>query len=303
MTADAIVQSLSPAPVAGSSLTNCRILRLDRLNAPAYGNKYYKLQHYLAALEPGQKLVSFGGAWSNHIHALAAVGQARGFPTVGIIRGDASAPLSATLQDAQRWGMQLEFVSRSDYRRRHDPAWLADWEQRLGHCLIVAEGGAGVAGARGCSAIADLIVEHYPAAQLVALAAGTGCTLAGLAAALPVDKKLLGVVVLKGAADQLRSDIRGWIAGQGGDGCHWSLEEAYHGGGYARCDVGLTDFILEFEQVHGIPLEPVYTGKLMYALYQMAASGHLDPAAPVLALHTGGLQGRRGFPQLGSVPA
>ncbi|MCX2982310.1 pyridoxal-phosphate dependent enzyme [Halieaceae bacterium IMCC14734] len=302
MSADAIVQPLSPALVAGTSLKNCRMLRLDLLNAPASGNKFYKLQHYLTALEPGQTLVSFGGAWSNHIHALAAVGHARGFPTVGIIRGDANAPLSATLQDAKRWGMQLEFVSRGDYRRRHDPVWLAAWQQRLGHCLMVPEGGAGLDGAKGCGAIADLIMEHYAAAELVGLAAGTGCTLAGLAAALPADKQVLGVVVLKGAGEQLRSDIGGWIAGQGGVGCHWHLEEDYHGGGYARCDPKLAEFIEEFEQVQGIPLEPVYTGKLMYALYQMIANGRLNPATRVLALHTGGLQGRRGFPQLGAAP-
>lgn len=301
MPATPIVQLLSPAPVGGCSLTNCRVLRLDLLNPPAGGNKHYKLQNYLAALQPGQTLVSFGGAWSNHIHALAALGHARGFKTAGIIRGDVCTPLSATLQDARRWGMQLEFVGRSEYRRRHDPAWLATWQQRLGDCVIVPEGGAGDAGVSGCRAIADLVMSHAAAADIVSLAVATGSTLAGLAAALPAGKEVLGVVVLKGIARQLDADIGTWIANQGDAGCDWQLVDDYHGGGYARCDDKLADFIVEFEQVQGIPLEPVYTGKLMHALYQMAAAGRLDPAAALLALHTGGLQGRRGFPRFGGV--
>ena len=126
-----LVQRLSSAPVAGMTLANCSMLRLDRINPPAGGNKYFKLRRHLAGLDKGQKIVSFGGAWSNHLHALAAAGAQHGFETVGIVRGEAGADDSAMLRDARAWGMQIIHVTRGEYRQRNEGDYLQKISQQF----------------------------------------------------------------------------------------------------------------------------------------------------------------------------
>lgn len=303
------VTRLSAEPVLGVSLAHVAILRLDRLDSLAPGNKRFKLEGILGAILgacsarsaeelPIRRLVSFGGPWSNHLHALAAVGRERGLETIGIIRGDAGAGDTATLADAARWGMRLVNVSRSEYRRRNEPDYLAAMQRRFAPCLVIPEGGADAAGVRGCMAIADLLRAALPEARRVVLAVGTGTTLAGVAARLGPEWEVTGISALKGAHDL---DGRVQKALQSCCVAHparWRIRHDHHCGGFARVSDGLREFILAFERVHGVPLDPVYTGKALYAVHRLLASGEWNAAEPVVMVHTGGLQGRRGFPFL-----
>lgn len=273
------------------------VLRLDLLGGRAPGNKAFKLRHNLEIVRQTgvRRIVSFGGAWSNHLHALAAAGEELGLETVGLVRGEASEADTPTLVDARAWGMRIERISRDEYRRRNDPGYLADVESRFRPCLVIPEGGANTASLQGCTEIGRLVQPHCRGATTVVLPVGTGSTLAGLAAALAPPAEVLGVSALKGATD-LEQRVRGLLAASGlGAAVPWSIDHGYHCGGFARCTAQLRNFILEFERVQGIPLEPVYTGKMMCAIHDLIGRGHWQPGEKVLAIHTGGLQGRRGY--------
>jgi 1-aminocyclopropane-1-carboxylate deaminase len=277
------------------------------------------------------RLVSFGGAWSNHLHALAATGYHLGLETIGIVRGEVHSAESseqrgarlyelpceesAMLCDARRWGMQLVPVSRREYRQRNDVDYQREIAARFAPCVLIPEGGASALGAQGCSAVAAMIRNGVYAAQRIVLPVGTGTTLAGLAANLDEGYELVGVSALKGAAD-LAGRVQALIAqlttehGTDRDtdgtthlttdpthGSHarWRILDDHHCGGFARVSPPLREFMLAFEAAQGIRIEPVYTGKMLFALHQLYQRGDWDPAVPVIAVHTGGLQGRRGY--------
>lgn len=272
------------------------VARLDLPGEGIAGNKWYKLYPNLAIaqLQGCRRIVSFGGPWSNHIHALAAAGRRFHFETVGVIRGYGHLPLTPMLADARRWGMQLEFVGHGEYRLKNDAPWLHALRQRHAPCMIVPEGGSNPAAVAGCSRIvADLEAAGCDATSL-ALACGTGATLAGILRRPGRLKQVLGVSVLKGdrgLAERVRSHGAGLIDA----GVRWEIDSAHHYGGYARTDKKLLAFIEGFHQRHGIVLEPVYTGKMMAALYRRVEQGWFAPGEHVVALHSGGLQGLRGF--------
>jgi 1-aminocyclopropane-1-carboxylate deaminase len=296
-----LIHTLGPAPVLGVSLAQVSLLRLDQTGGPAPGNKSFKLRDYLAEAKrlAVPRLVSFGGAWSNHLHALAALGHQHGIETIGIVRGEPTAQESAMLIDAQRWGMRIVHVSRQEYRQRND----ADYQQRLSECfapcLLIPEGGSAATGARGCAQIAGLIRRSAPQARQIVLPVGTGTTLAGLAASLDDSYDVLGISALKGASD-LESRVQALLAGLAPEhGARWRILHDYHCGGFARVNQPLREFMLAFETVHGVPLDPVYTGKMLFAIHRLCQQRECDTHIPLLAIHTGGLQGRRGYPWLG----
>jgi len=292
-----MVHDLGSAPVLGVSLANVSLLRLDQTGGPAPGNKSFKLRDYLAEAKRRAipRLVSFGGAWSNHLHALAALGYQHQIETVGIVRAEETEQESAMLTDAKRWGMRIVHVSRQEYRQRND----VDYQQRLSEhfapCLLIPEGGSSVTGARGCGAIAQLIQRNTSWATHIVLPVGTGATLAGLAAALDDRYEVLGISVLKGATD-LEQRVQA-LLGKLTTSRHarWHILHDYHCGGFARVNTALREFMLAFESVHGVPLDPVYTGKMLFAIHQLFEREECDADAPLLAIHTGGLQGRRGY--------
>ena len=288
---------LGEAPVAGVSMGNVTLLRLYAAGGLAPGNKQFKLGANLAAARRLgiNRLVSFGGAWSNHLHALAAVGAEQGFATVGIVRGDERGAESATLADARRWGMQIVRVSREEYRRRHDANYLAQLQRQHAPCLVIPEGGANVDGARGCMAIAGLIRAAAPAMRHILVPVGSGTTLAGLVAGLGAGYEVTGVAALKGAADlgQRTGELLDRMAA--GDRARWQILHEHHCGGFARVSSGLREFMLAFEAVHKVELDPVYTGKMLYAIHRRLQCGDYAADEPLLAVHTGGLQGRRGY--------
>lgn len=267
-----------------------------------HGNKYYKLKYNLEfAREQGYTtLASFGGAWSNHLAALAQVGAAQGFSTVGIVRGERPVKLSMMLLDAEAQGMQLQFISRGDYRRRHESEFLAALQGRLTNCLVIPEGGTNGLAVRGTAEIVDEVARLSPASDLIVLPVGTGGTLAGIAAALPPGVKVLGISVLKGTGAEpgLEADVEALIAATSPPSPlarNWSIDHRFHCGGYAKCPTYLQDFILGWQRRHGMLLDPVYTGKLFYGLSQMLAQGEINADTRIVALHTGGEQGRRGY--------
>lgn len=277
-----------------------KVWRLDRLDPAGSGNKLFKLEGYLrAARVAGQRRVlSFGGAYSNHIHALALAGAAAGLATVGVIRGEPAAATNPTLSDARAAGMELHFVSRDWYRRHAGAADPVALRERFGDCYVIPEGGSGRVGALGCRALGEAIRAMAWRPDLVVLACGTGTTLAGLVAGLGDACAVLGIAVLRGGGF-LRAAVPDQLRSLGaGEGARWEIDTDSHCGGYARVTSELAAFTTDFCRCTGIPVEPVYTGKMLHALWQRIGQGRVAPGTRVLALHTGGLQGARGMPRL-----
>jgi len=248
-----------------------------------------------AAAQGVRRMVSFGGAWSNHLHALAAVGRSHNIETVGLVRGELHQQLTPMLAEAQAMGMRLVPVTRAEYRRKNEPDFLDAIAATYGPCLVVPEGGAGPAGVEGCLALADLLQTGPAVGGPIVLGVGTGTTVAGLVAGLEGAREVIGVSALKGA-DDLPSRVRSLLSESGySDSGRWRIEHEYHCGGFARANAELKSFMLECEAADGPPLEPVYTGKALFALRDMVINGRLSATEPITFIHTGGLQGRRGY--------
>lgn len=272
------------------------VLRLDLLDPLISGNKWFKLLPHLQAAEatgaPG--LIGLGGAHSNHLHALAAAGQRFGFPTVGLLRGEAQE--SPTVSDLQGFGMQLHWLGYSGYRARHQAGFWLPWLERYPRFVTVAEGGGGLPAAQACAAIVamargQLGLLGWDDYHGWWLAAGTGTTLAGIVLAEA------GVHVVYGAmAVPAGHGVEKNLAALLQEACQAHLEcrllDASRGG-FGRLDAELARFILATERASGIPLEPVYTGKALLALRTEVEAGYFAPGTRLLFLHTGGLQGRR----------
>lgn len=277
------------------------IWRLDALDAAASGNKLFKLDENLQAARRQEHscILSFGGAFSNHIHALALAGRAAGFETVGVIRGEPSARINPTLRDAAAAGMQLHFVDRATYRELTQKALdnkdlLEGLLQRFGPCYVVPEGGANRLGVLGCRALGDAVARMPQAPDVVVLPTATGSTLAGLVAGLENRTQVLGVAVLKGGAF-IADQVRGHLRDIGAEHCTaWRIELDHHCGGYARMPEPLRHFVAQFGERTGIGIEPVYSGKMLYAIHQLIERGEFARGTRILAVHTGGMQGVRG---------
>lgn len=266
------------------------LLKRDDLVHPELpGNKWRKLAPNLrAAVEGGHRaVVTFGGAYSNHLRATAAAGRLLGMDTVGIVRGEelAGRPLNASLTRCAADGMRLHFVSRSEYRRKAEPEVLARLLDRAGAgaAYVVPEGGSNALAVTGC---AELGRELRGAADVVAVACGTGGTLAGLAAGLGPGQRALGVPVLAGGflPAEIRSLQQAAFGGPAGD---WSLAEEFHHGGYARVPAALDAFAADFESRHGLPVERIYVAKLLWALTELTASGAFPRGTTLAAVITG----------------
>jgi len=269
------------------------ILRLDLLHPQVSGNKWFKLIYNLqAAKERGSKtLVSFGGAWSNHLHALAWAARENGFKSVGFIRGELPDPLNACLRDASERGMQLIPLTRESYRNRAEPEYIVQLLGEIDGPFLIPEGGANAEGIRGCSEILnDLAQQDF---DLLALACGTGTTMAGLLMRTRIP--VLGIQVLKGEAYLQQEVARLLLQNNILPAVNWRVNDSFHRGGYARTDADLLAFCSEFEVATGVPLEPVYTGKLLLALQALIRSGEIARGTRLAVVHGGGLQGKRGF--------
>jgi len=270
------------------------IKRLDLVHPLISGNKWYKLKYNLiTAREQGfETLLSFGGAYSNHIHALAGAGAEYGFKTIGVIRGEEHKPLNPTLQFAVDHGMRLHYLNRVDYRHKDSAEIIEYMKDEFGDFYLIPEGGSNAMAVQGC---AEIIAEIDQPFDVIACACGTAGTLSGLIAGLQGQHQALGVAVLKGAGF-LGDEVRLLLSESGNQQYeNWQINLDYHFGGYAKTKPELLDFMRRFEAANVIPLEPVYTGKLMFGLYDLIAANHFQRGQTVLALHSGGLQGRVGF--------
>ena len=273
------------------------IRRDDLIDPLISGNKSYKLIYNLleARRQGKDTIVTCGGAWSNHIHATAAAGQRFGFKTIGIIRGERPPVLSSMLQDAERFGMELRFVSRSMYRERARAGFLK-LVGVAGGCWFIPEGGANTYGAKGVRLLGRVIEETKPTRfDECWLACGTGLTLGALAGTLQVDR-LVGVPVLK-AEQSIREATSHWALNDRG-GRQINIIEKAHYGGYGKASSELLAFRRRFESLFNFPVEHVYTAKLVHALVSHAnidLSQRKERQSNVLVIHTGGQQGRRGL--------
>ncbi len=276
------------------------IKRDDTIHPKISGNKWRKLKYNLIqAKEEGHTtILTFGGAYSNHIAATAAAAKAYGFRAIGVIRGDElDENANPTLAGAAADGMQLEFVSREVYRKKYQPEYSTALADKFGPFYQLPEGGSNPLALAGCKEIVDEIDRPF---DVIVTAVGTGGTLAGLVSGLPPASSALGISVLKGAAylDQEVSALLGSLPQK--PGATWKINHDYHVGGYARFTDPLVSFINDFKARHQVPLDPVYTGKMMMALFDMIEKKVFKPGTTLVALHTGGLQGIAGFNQRNS---
>lgn len=266
------------------------IKREDLLHPHISGNKYRKLKYNL--LEAKEKrhdtLLTFGGAYSNHIAAVASAGKEYGFRTIGIIRGEELVEKVAenpTLQFARKQGMQFKFVSRGDFRQKNSHEFITALQKEFGNFYMLPEGGTNTLAVKGCE---EILTPEDMSFDCVCCPVGTGGTIAGLINSSKDCQKVLGFPVLKG--DFLTDDIRKFARKD-----NWTLQNGFHFGGYARVNEELVHFINDFKQQTGIPLDPVYTGKMLYGILKLVNEGYFKSGTRILAIHTGGLQGIPGM--------
>ncbi|WP_367044900.1 pyridoxal-phosphate dependent enzyme [Streptomyces sp. Je 1-332] len=262
--------------------------RDDLIHPDLPGNKYRKLFLNLdAAVAAGHKaLLTFGGAYSNHLRATAAAGRLLGLETIGVVRGDelAGRPLNPSLAHCAADGMRLHFIDRATYRRKTEPEILTALLHATGaeDPYVIPEGGSNSLAVQGCTALGEELRDHTHTA---AVACGTGGTLAGMAAGLAPHQRALGIPVLKGGF--LGPEIQALQQRTfGAPTANWHLDERFHFGGYARTPPELTAFANDFEDRHGLPVERVYVAKLLYALTALSEEGAFPPGSTVTAVIT-----------------
>jgi len=276
-------------------------MKREELNHPSVqGNKLHKLKLNIDEAIRQQKdaLLTFGGAYSNHIAATAAIAKQTGFKSIGFIRGDELAlspdKWSPTLKLAQQNGMRLHFISRSDYREKNRPDTLQNLQYEFPQAYTIPEGGSNILAVRGFESLMSDIEMQCPDWTHLYTAVGTGGTVAGLVsfAKLNSNRSILGIATLKNA-DYLIPIITQWIlqATEHKPVNHWQLLTQYHMGGYAKKTTELLQQISDFESVFGIDLEPIYTAKMVMAFYDQLQKGLIKPGSKIVLLHTGGLQG------------
>jgi 1-aminocyclopropane-1-carboxylate deaminase len=271
--------------------TTVDVLRLDEIHPVISGNKWFKLKEYLDEVRSQQKkiILTFGGAWSNHIVATAAATSLAGFKSIGVIRGEEAENLSITLKNAVELGMELVFVSREEYRKKIIPQSVLNIFSPS-QIFVIPEGGYGLPGAKGAAHILDSVdVQRY---DYILAAAGTGTMLAGLIISGGNSIRIVGIPVLKHKG--LRADIIHLIKENKNE---FSLIEGYEFGGYAKKDNRLISFMNSWYEQTGIPSDFVYTGKLFYAYDDLVRRGYFPASSKILLIHSGGLQGNSSLPK------
>lgn len=284
------------SPLLDNAGITLYVKRDDLIHPQFGGNKWRKLKYNLIYARENQfdTLLTFGGAWSNHIYATAAAGKHFGFKTIGIIRGEQHSPLNATLSFAKACDMQLHYISRAKYRQKNEAQFIQKLKQQYGQVYILPEGGSNRLAVKGCKEIVNEI-EHQMRQQfdIICCASGTGGTLAGLITGLKPKQKAIGFCALKGGGflvDEVRT-----LLNNDNPCSNWHIETAYHFGGYAKINNKLIRFMQSFQSQYGFPLDAVYTGKMFYGLFKLIETKTFKRGTTIIALHTGGLQGNAGF--------
>jgi 1-aminocyclopropane-1-carboxylate deaminase len=271
------------------------LIKREDLNHPDLsGNKWHKLKYNLQeARKQGKKtLLTFGGAYSNHIYAAAAAGKIFNLNTIGIIRGEEHLPLNPTLSFAINNGMKLYYLDRTSYRQKNSPEIINHLQKKFGDFYLLPEGGTNEFAVKGCIEIIGKINIDF---DYVCCPCGTGGTLAGLISGLNGKNFALGFAVLKGASF-LKENVISLLKNCSSDSFQkWDINLDYHFGGYAKMDSVLLDFIKRFTSLTKIPIEPIYTGKMLFGIYDLAAKGYFKEGNVIIAIHTGGIQGLKGL--------
>ena len=271
------------------------IKREDLIHSLVSGNKFRKLKYNLQEATKLKKksLLTFGGAFSNHIAATAVAGKLQGFKTFGVIRGDElsknltkTLEENATLREAHENGMKFQFVSREQYRQKLSFGFIEKMKNKWGDFYLVPEGGTNCLAVDGCEEILTKIDYQF---DYICSAVGTGGTIAGLIKAKNKRQKVIGFPALKG--NFLSEEIRKYVVKD----ASWGLQKKYHFGGYAKYDDQLIDFINNFKKDTSIQLDPIYTGKMLFGIIDLIKKDYFDEGAKILAIHTGGLQGIEGI--------
>ncbi len=266
------------------------IKREDLLHPFVSGNKFRKLKYNVvqAKAENHSVLLTFGGAFSNHIAAVAYAGKEQGFETIGVIRGEELRDKIAenpTLSFAQECGMRFEFVTREAYRHKTDAAFIAQLQAQFGSFYLVPEGGTNDLAVKGCE---EILTELDADFDFVCCAVGTGGTISGLINSALSHQKVLGFPALKG--DFLQDEIRNFVQNK-----NWELQTDYHFGGYGKVTTEFIEWINWFYAQTGIPLDPIYTGKMVFGVMDLIQRNYFPPKSKILMIHTGGLQGIAGM--------
>ena len=267
------------------------IKREDLLHPEVSGNKFRKLKYNLlqALKQNCRSILTFGGAHSNHITATAAAGKILNLETIGIIRGDEleNAPhnWSATLKFAESCGMKFVFISREDYRNKETEEFQNNLKLKYPEAYLIPEGGTNAFAIKGCE---EILTEKDKNFDFIGVSVGTGGTMAGLVNASREGQKVIGFSSLK--SKHLESEVSGMVHKQG-----WEINTDYHFGGYAKVNSELIDFMNDFRRKYKIDLDPVYTGKLLFGIFDLAKKSYFPANSKILAVHTGGLQGIKGM--------
>jgi 1-aminocyclopropane-1-carboxylate deaminase len=280
------------------------IKRDDLIHPTISGNKWRKLKYNIADFQQSNKpqLLTYGGAFSNHIYATAAAGKIYNFKTVGIIRGEKNTPLSSTLDFAEKQGMRLHFVSRAAFLDKKN--LLVELQNLFGDFYDLPEGGANAFAIKGCGEIVEEVKQQLATPpQYWCVACGTGGTLAGIIAASEPAQNIVGFSVLKSYdwAQAMEGLLGSFHETYFQNETHfntpknWTINADYHFGGYAKWQPSLIESMNDFKEKYGIPLDPIYTGKLFYGIFDLLKKGYFKPGSTIVALHTGGLQGIEGF--------
>ncbi|WP_339752243.1 1-aminocyclopropane-1-carboxylate deaminase/D-cysteine desulfhydrase [Algoriphagus aquimarinus] len=272
------------------------VKRLDLVHPEVSGNKFFKLKYNLekAKKEGKNKILTFGGAFSNHIYATAEAAKAENIEAIGIIRGERTEPLNATLLHAENLGMRLHFIDRNSYRNKSQPQFLATLQKKFGDFYLIPEGGTNELAIEGTKEILDSDDLHF---SHVCSSIGTGGTFCGLYSSLSENQKLLGFSSLKG--EFIHKEIaellqKNQLNSQG----LYEIFTTYHYGGYAKHTQELIDFIWWFYESFGIVLDPIYTGKMAFGIWDLIKNDYFFYSSKILMIHSGGLQGNTGFTQM-----
>ncbi len=266
------------------------ILREDMLHPFVSGNKFRKLKYNLqvAQAQGNKTLLTFGGAFSNHIAAVAAAGKELGFKTIGIIRGEeleSKILENPTLSFAQECGMHLHFVSREAYRHKDETEFINNLKNQFGDFYQLPEGGTNALAVKGCE---EILSPETASSNYICVPVGTGGTMAGLLKASNENQQVLGFSALKGTFQT--SEIEKYT-----QKTNYKIIDDYCFGGYGKIDIDLIRFINEFKEKTKISLDPIYTGKMMYGIMDLLKKGHFKENSRIFAVHTGGLQGIAGM--------
>lgn len=283
-------------PILEEKKIELYIKREDLIHPFVSGNKFRKLKYNLAEAKNQKKdvLLTFGGAFSNHIVATAVAGNLNGFKTIGIIRGNELAnnlentlANNATLREAHKNGMTFEFVSRIDYRNKLSTDFINQLKEKFGDFYLIPEGGTNELAIKGC---AEILTEEDANFNYICCAVGTGGTISGIINSAKNHQKVIGFPALKG--DFLQDEINQFVNKE-----HWRLQTDYHFGGYAKYDEDLISFINNFKKETDILLDPIYTGKMLFGILDVIKKDKFKKGTKILAIHTGGIQGIEGFNQ------